>query len=130
MGAQRGHSLLVHLHPGGRSTHYVVDQETRRNMNNPHSLHSYTRDSPIDESVEIRLFHKNLMHPEERFVLTASVDNRGLIQYNMTRNGVGVRESLSNLQAGGVFPRKAIPGWQIEAIGAAASGLYHIVEIR
>ena len=38
--------------------------------------------------------------------------------------------SVSNLQLKEIVPKKAVPGWQEDAIAAAGSGLYTVEEVR
>jgi hypothetical protein len=92
--------------------------------------HNFDADTPVSEPIEIRLFNPRLMPGGELYVLAASVSGSGLIQYGMTNNGCGVACSLSNLQPKGIFPKKAVSGWQVEVIEAAASGLYDVVKVR
>jgi hypothetical protein len=90
----------------------------------------FDRATRVTEPVEIRLFNERLMNRGEVFVLIADVDDSGCIRANLTKNGHGTPNSLSNLQPHAVFPQKAVPGWQAEMIAAADSGLYDIEEVR
>jgi len=93
-------------------------------------MKEYTRDSPVSEAVEIRLFNERLMVPGECWVLIAEVSVAGTIRACLTRNGAGTLNGLSTIQSKLTFPNKAVPGWQKEMVEAAGSGIYRIIEVR
>ena len=63
-------------------------------------------------------------------VLALWVDGHGMIRTSLDNGRGGASQALSNLQLTEVMPRKAVPGWQAEAVAAAASGLYEIELVR
>lgn len=83
----------------------------------------YNESTPTDEPIEIRFASRGL-------VLSAWRTPAGTIAYSLQRRGIGMPESLINLQARGTFPSKAVVGWQAEAVRAAGSGVYAIAEVR
>ena len=66
----------------------------------------------------------------EGFVLALWVDGHGMIRSSLDNGRGGASQALSNLQLTEIMPRKAVPGWQAEAVAAAASGLYEIDLVR
>ena len=84
-------------------------------------------DLPIGSPIELRL--GNPRQPE-RFVFTLWVDGYGIIRHSLDNGRGGSSQSVSNLQLKQIVPKKAVPGWQVEAIAAAGSGLYEVEEIR
>jgi len=93
--------------------------------------HSYDAKTPVKEPIEIRLAQRLVGGGVGRtYQLTGSVTLSGLISYSLYGPARGLPESLSNLQSKVPFPGKAVPGWQAEAIDAAAAGLYDITEVR
>ena len=83
--------------------------------------------TPVDTPVEIRL---GSPRQPERFIFTLWRDGHGIIRHSLDNGRGGSSQSVSNLQLKAILPKKAIPGWQAEAIHAAASGLYDVEEIR
>lgn len=81
----------------------------------------------INEPVEIRIKFAERRRP---LVLTAWVNDAGIIGYSLVYRGHGTPEALSNLQSTEVFPRKAVSGWQAEVIAFAEAGLGSIIEVR
>ena len=67
---------------------------------------------------------------EDRFVFTLWVDGHGIIRHSLDNGRGGASHSVSNLQLKEIVPKKAVLGWQVEAIAAAGSGLYDVEEIR
>ncbi len=85
----------------------------------------YTIDTPTDEPVEVRIALGQHQH-----VLIAYRADNGTVGYDLTSPRSSYPESLSTLQSKGTFPRKAVPGWQLEVIAFARDGLGTITEIR
>ena len=84
-------------------------------------------DAPVGTPIELRLggaWTKN------KFVYTLWVDGHGIIRYSLDNGRGGSSQSVSNLQLKEIVPKKAVPGWQVEAVAAAGSGLYDVEEIR
>jgi hypothetical protein len=94
--------------------------------------HHYSVDTPVGEPVEIRLVRRSTPGgvAYDVRVLTAWRTGHGTIAGSLTKSGVGIPESLSNLQSKVPFPGKAIAGWQAEVIAFAAAGHGEITEIR
>ena len=67
---------------------------------------------------------------KDRFVFTLWVDGHGIIRHSLDNGRGGSSQSVSNLQLKEIVPKKGVPGWQVEAIAAAGSGLYDVEEIR
>ena len=84
-------------------------------------------DVPVRHPIELRLKNPNL---KDRFVFTLWVDGHGIIRHSLDNGRGGSSQSVSNLQLKEIVPKKAVPGWQVEAIAAAGSGLYDVEEIR
>lgn len=84
-------------------------------------------DSKLNTPIEIRLSSRRL--PNE-YVFTLWVDGHGIIRHSLDDGRGGPSQSVSNLQLKEIVPKKAVPGWQQEAIAAAGSGLYTIEAIR
>ena len=84
-------------------------------------------DAPVGTPIELRLGNPRL---NERFVFTLWVDGHGVIKHSLDNGRGGMSQSVSNLQLTQIVPKKAVPGWQVEAIAAAGSGLYDVEEIR
>lgn len=91
------------------------------------TITSDLRSAPRREPIELRLADRN---DELQYVLWASVNDAGIICYSMTRPTGSTPNALSNLQHRSPFPRKAVKGWQHEALLAASSGLYRVSELR
>lgn len=89
----------------------------------------YTKSTPINEAVEVRL---TLRNSNRALVLSAWLhEATGTVGYTLSQaSGGGYNESLSNLQARATFPRKAVAGWQAEVVAFAASGIFDITEVR
>ena len=77
------------------------------------------------DPLEIRLTSRS-----GSLVLALWVDGHGIIRTSLNNGRGGSPQALSNLQLTEVMPRKAVPGWQAEAVAAAASGLYEIDLVR
>ena len=90
---------------------------------------SYTTMTPISEPIEVRFVSPNEQYT---YVLTAWVDEHGVVRQNIVRNGRD-REALSNL-AGRMptvdLPGKAVPGWQAEVLAFAKATGYRVTEVR
>ena len=84
-------------------------------------------DLPTWAAIELRLKNPNL---KDRFVFTLWVDGHGIIRHSLDNGRGGSSQSVSNLQLKQIVPKKAVPGWQVETIAAAGSGLYDVEEIR
>ena len=84
-------------------------------------------DAPVGTPIELRLGNPRL---NERFVFTLWVDGHGIIRHSLDNGRGGSSQSVSNLQLTQIVPKKAVAGWQVEAIAAAGSGLYDVEEIR
>ena len=79
----------------------------------------------IDEPIEIRFEdHRG----EENYVLIAHARD-GLVITSL-QGLTGQPQSMSNLQAKGTYPRKAVRGWQDELVAYVRTGLYSVSEIR
>ena len=87
----------------------------------------YAPRTPVDTPVEIRL---GSARQPDRFVFTLWLGDHGIIRHSLDNGRGGPSQSVSNLQLKAILPKKAIPGWQADAIHAAASGLYDVEEIR
>ena len=90
-------------------------------------------DAPVRNPIELRLKNPNLKdraRQEFVFVFTLWVDGHGIIRHSLDNGRGGSSRSVSNLQLKQIVPKKAVPGWQVEAIAAAGSGLYDVEEIR
>ncbi len=102
-------------------------------------------DTPVGTPIEIHLMTKWIKRngwprdegeqPEpadrqNRYVYTLWVDGHGIIQHSLDNGRGGPSLSVSNLQLKQIVPKKAVPGWQGEAVNAADSGLYNVEEIR
>ena len=77
--------------------------------------------------IELRLGNPRL---NQGYVYTLWVDGHGIIRHSLDNGRGGSSQSVSNLQLKQIVPKKAVPGWQVEAIAAAGSGLYDVEEIR
>ena len=77
--------------------------------------------------IELRLGNSRL---SDGWVLTMWVNDHGIIGHSMNNGRGGSPYSLSTLQMKDTMPSKAVPGWQEEAIAAAGSGLYSVLEVR
>jgi hypothetical protein len=64
------------------------------------------------------------------YVVAAWCSDNGMVGHTMTAAGGGPPCSLSNLQSKGIFPKKAVAGWQHEFVEAVRAGLYDIEEVR
>lgn len=84
-------------------------------------------DAPVGTPIELRLGNPRL---KQRFVLTLWVDGHGVIRHSLDDGRGGSSQAVSNLQLKEIMPSKAVPGWQVEAVAAAGSGLYEVEEIR
>ena len=84
-------------------------------------------DVPVRHPIELRLGGP---WTTQRFVFTLWVDGHGIIRHSLDNGRGGSSQSVSNLQLKEIVPKKAVPGWQVEAIAAAGSGLYDVEEIR
>ena len=82
-------------------------------------------DMRVAEPIEMRLTSRS-----GSLVLALWVDGHGMIRKSLDNGRGGASQSLSNLQLTEVMPKKAVPGWQAEAVAAAGSGLYEIGLIR
>jgi len=87
----------------------------------------YAPRTPVDTPVEIRLGGS---WTSDRYVFTLWRDGHGIIRHSLDNGRGGPSMSVSNLQLKQIVPKKAVPGWQVEAVAAAASGLYGVEEIR
>jgi hypothetical protein len=85
-------------------------------------------DAPVGTPIELRL--GSTTHYARTLVFTLWVDSHGIIRHSLDNGRGGSSQSVSNLQLKQIVPKKAIPGWQIEAVAAAGSGLYDVDEIR
>ena len=63
-------------------------------------------------------------------VLALWVDGHGMIRTSLDNGRGGASQSISNLQLTEIMPKKAVAGWQAEAVAAAGSGLYEIGLLR
>ena len=84
-------------------------------------------DAPVGTPIELRLggaWTKN------KFVYTLWVDEHGIIRHSLDNGRGGWSQSVSHLQLKEIVPTKAVPGWQVEAVAAAGSGLYEVEGIR
>ena len=63
-------------------------------------------------------------------VLALWVDGHGIIRTSLDNGRGGASQSISNLQLTEIMPKKAVAGWQAEAVAAAGSGLYEIGLLR
>jgi len=63
-------------------------------------------------------------------VLALWVDGHGMIRTSLDNGRGGASQSISNLQLTEIMPRKAVAGWQAEAVASARSGLYEIGLLR
>ena len=81
----------------------------------------------VDTPIELRLANPRL---NGVYVYTLWVDGHGIIRHSLDDGRGGSPQSVSNLQLKEIVPKKAVPGWQIEAIAAAGSGLYEVEEVR
>lgn len=88
-------------------------------------MRNYTTMTPIEEPVEIRLGK-----PSGRTLVLWAWNDDGIIHARLSLEGNGMAESLTNLQAKAVFPRKAVMGWQKEVIEFAETSIYHVNEVR
>ena len=84
-------------------------------------------DAQIGTPIEVRL---GGAWTEDRFVFTLWVDGHGIIRHSLDNGRGGSSQSVSNLQLKEIVPKKAVPGWQVEAVAAAGSGLYEVEGIR
>ena len=84
-------------------------------------------DAQIGTPIELRLVNRT---GETEYVYTLWVDGHGIIRHSLDNGRGGPSLSVSNLQLKQIVPKKAFPGWQIEAVAAAGSGLYDVEEIR
>ena len=83
--------------------------------------------SDLNAPIEVRLggaWTKN------KFVYTLWVDGHGIIRTSLDNGRGGASQSISNLQLTEIMPKKAVAGWQAEAVAAAGSGLYQIGLLR
>lgn len=81
---------------------------------------------PLDEPIEIRMERGGNRRP---YVLTAWNQN-GCVNYSLTVAGHGTPESLANLQSTGIFPGKAVLGWQDEVVAFVNAGLHKATMVR
>jgi|TARA_R100000049_G_C1914392_1_gene61005 hypothetical protein len=79
----------------------------------------------VAEPIEIRLTSRS-----GSLVLALWVDGHGIIRTSLDNGRGGASQSISNLQLTEIMPKKAVPGWQAEAVAAAGSGLYEIGLLR
>jgi len=79
----------------------------------------------VAEPIEIRLTSRS-----GSLVLALWVDGHGIIRTSLDNGRGGVSQSISNLQLTEIMPKKAVAGWQAEAVAAAGSGLYEIGLLR
>ena len=79
----------------------------------------------VAEPIEIRLTSRS-----GSLVLALWVDGHGIIRTSLDNGRGGASQSISNLQLTEIMPKKAVAGWQAEAVAAAGSGLYEIGLIR
>jgi hypothetical protein len=84
-------------------------------------------DAPISTPIELRLVNRT---GETEYVYTLWVDGHGIIRHSLDNGRGGPSLSVSNLQLKEIVPKKAVPGWQVEAVAAAGSGLYGVKGIR
>lgn len=84
-------------------------------------------DTPVSTPIELRLVNRT---GETEYAYTLWMDGHGVIRHSLDNGRGGPSMSVSNLQLKQIVPKKAIPGWQGEAVNAAASGLYEVEEIR
>lgn len=64
------------------------------------------------------------------YVLVCWVTPAGTVDYSLTINGSGQAEALSNLQSTGVFPRKAVAGWQADVLSFVEHSIYRVESVR
>ncbi len=81
----------------------------------------------VQTPVELRLVNRT---GETEYVYTLWVDGHGIIRHSLDNGRGGPSQSVSNLQLKEIVPKKAVPGWQEDAIAAAGSGLYTVDEVR
>jgi hypothetical protein len=79
----------------------------------------------VAEPIEIRLTSRS-----GSLVLALWVDGHGIIRTSLDNGRGGASQSISNLQLTEIMPKKAVAGWQAEAVAAAGSGLYEIGLLR
>lgn len=79
------------------------------------------------EAVEVRLVDRT---GAVTYVLTGYRTDRGTVGHSLVKPGSSVPHALSNLQTRGVFPGKAVAGWQHEFVAAASVGLYRVGLVR
>ena len=79
----------------------------------------------VAEPIEIRLTSRS-----GSLVLALWVDGHGMIRTSLDNGRGGASQSISNLQLTEIMPKKAVAGWQAEAVAAAGSGLYQIGMLR
>jgi hypothetical protein len=84
-------------------------------------------DAPIGTPIELRLGDA---WTTDRYVFTLWMDGHGIIRHSLDNGRGGMAQSVSNLQLKQMVPKKAVPGWQAEAVAAAGSGLFEVEEIR
>ena len=84
-------------------------------------------DAPVGTPIELRLGNPRL---KQRYVFTLWVDGHGIIRHSLDDGRGGSSQAVSNLQLKQIVPKKAVPGWQVETVAAAGSGLYEVEEIR
>ena len=68
-------------------------------------------DMRVAEPIEMRLTSRS-----GSLVLALWVDGHGMIRKSLDNGRGGASQSLSNLQLTEVMPKKAVPGWQAEAV--------------
>lgn len=86
----------------------------------------YTATTPTDTPVEIRISYRS----GKVEVLSAWRTDAGTVGYSLTPASGSTPLALSNLQAKGTYPRKAVPGWQAEVVAYAKTGLGTVSEVR
>lgn len=70
----------------------------------------------VNEPMEAHYF-QNFGKEPIGYILTAFVNDHGMVQYNLSRMGSHYGESIP----AGTFPRKAVEGWQSEVIAKLMS---------
>lgn len=91
------------------------------------SITAFTTSTAVDEPIEIRLARPRNDAP---YTLIAWRNLNGTVGYGLTVAGSGTSHALSNLQSKGVFPGKAVAGWQAEVLEFAQASIYEVVLAR
>lgn len=99
----------------------------------PAHLSGRLADMPVDEPIEVTLEairSDGTRWNRQPYQAWFEVADNGIVHGHLTRLGDSLPQAMSNLQPTLRCPRKAQPGWQIEAVEHVASGLYCVTEVR